>query len=337
LSMMTGSTPLRPASLEGSDTRHIPVLLEEVIEVLDISDDEQVIDGTFGAGGYSRAILERNASCQVLAIDRDPDAVLGSRDLVHAYNGRLRVVQGRFGELDGLARESGLETVDAVVLDIGVSSMQIDDPSRGFSFRADGPLDMRMAQSGETAADLVNTMEENDLADLIYRYGEERRSRAVARAIVNARRAAPIATTKQLADLVASVVHLPPDAIHPATRTFQALRIAVNDELGELERGLAAAEAILAPGGRLAVVTFHSLEDRIVKHFIAERSGEMPSPSRHMPSADAPPATFKNLARKAIVAGLEETRANPRARSAKLRIAERTMATVSKHSHKRRA
>ena len=327
---MTSSSALRPAHFDGEHQRHIPVLLEEVLAALDVSDDEKIIDGTFGAGGYTRAILQHHPTCHVMAIDRDPDAISAGAAMVSAFDGRLTLVAGQFGDLGRLAEEQGFAPVDAVVLDIGVSSMQLDDPARGFSFRADGPLDMRMAQAGESAADLVNTMEEGALADLIYRYGEERKSRAVAKAIVAARRVAPIVTTKQLADIIASVVYMPPDAIHPATRTFQALRIAVNDELGELERGLVAAEKILAPGGRLAVVTFHSLEDRIVKQFIADRSGETPGPSRHMPSAQPRAKTFINLSRKAIIAGLLETRANPRARSAKLRVAERTHATPEK-------
>jgi len=334
---MTSSSALRPVDANTPDQRHIPVLLEEVLAALDVSDEETIIDGTFGAGGYTRALLAQNPECRVMAIDRDPDAILAGASMVASFDGRLTLVQGQFGDLGDLAAEHGFAPADAVVLDIGVSSMQIDDPARGFSFRADGPLDMRMAQAGESAADLVNTMEEGALADLIYRYGEERKSRAVAKAIVAARRNAPIMTTKQLADLVASVVYMPPDAIHPATRTFQALRIAVNDELGELERGLAAAEKILAPGGRLAVVTFHSLEDRIVKQFIADRSGETPGPSRHMPSAQPRAKTFINLARKAIIAGLNETRANPRARSAKLRIAERTHANPEKSVSRGRA
>ena len=333
---MTVSTALSHVRADDSSQRHIPVLLEEVAAALDLTGPAKVIDGTFGAGGYTRALLDRASDCQVMAIDRDPDAIAAGASLVASYAGRLKLVQGRFGDLGDLAEDNGFVPADAVVLDIGVSSMQIDDPLRGFSFRFDGPLDMRMAQSGESAADLVNTMEEGALADLIYRYGEERRSRAVAKAIVAARRVAPIATTKQLAELISTVVHLPPDSIHPATRTFQALRIAVNDELGELERGLAAAEKILAPGGRLAVVTFHSLEDRIVKQFIADRSGETPGPSRHMPSAQPRAKTFVNLARKAIIAGLVETRANPRARSAKLRVAERTNALPDKPSHRGR-
>jgi len=327
---MTVSSPVTHARVDVSSQRHIPVLLDEVIAALEGAENHRLIDGTFGAGGYTRALLEQFPDGQVMAIDRDPDAIVAGAALVSASRGRLTLVSGRFGDLDDLANEHGFAPVDAVVLDIGVSSMQIDDPARGFSFRADGPLDMRMAQAGESAADLVNTMEEGPLADLIYRYGEERKSRAVAKAIVAARRLQPFTSTKQLADLIASVVHMPPDAIHPATRTFQALRIAVNDELGELERGLLAAEKILAPGGRLVVVTFHSLEDRIVKQFIADRSGETPGPSRHMPSAPPRAKTFINLARKAIVAGLVETRANPRARSAKLRVAERTQAAPEK-------
>jgi 16S rRNA (cytosine1402-N4)-methyltransferase len=318
------------ARVDVSLPRHIPVLLDEVIAALEGAGNQRLIDGTFGAGGYTRALLERFSDSQVMAIDRDPDAIAAGAALVSTSGGRLALVSGRFGDLDHLASEHDFAPADAVVLDIGVSSMQIDDPERGFSFRADGPLDMRMAQAGESAADLVNTMEEAPLADLIYRYGEERKSRAVAKAIVAARRTQPFTRTKPLADLIASVVHMPPDAIHPATRTFQALRIAVNDELGELERGLLAAEKILAPGGRLVVVTFHSLEDRIVKQFIADRSGETPGPSRHMPSALPRAKTFVNLARKAIVAGLVETRANPRARSAKLRVAERTHAAPEK-------
>jgi 16S rRNA (cytosine1402-N4)-methyltransferase len=334
---MTSFSALRPVHVDDGHQRHIPVLLDEVLAALDVSDDEKLIDGTFGAGGYTRAILQHNPECQVMAIDRDPDAIAAGASMVAAFNGRLTLVSGQFGDLGSLAEENDFVPADAVVLDIGVSSIQIDDPARGFSFRADGPLDMRMAQAGESAADLVNTMEEGALADLIYRYGEERKSRAVAKAIVAARRTAPIATTKQLADLIASVVYMPPDAIHPATRTFQALRIAVNDELGELERGLIAAEKILAPGGRLAVVTFHSLEDRIVKQFIADRSGETPGPSRHMPSAQPRAKTFINLSRKAIIAGLVESRANPRARSAKLRIAERTHAAPEKTVSRGRA
>ena len=204
---MTSFSALRPVHVDDGHQRHIPVLLDEVLAALDVSDDEKLIDGTFGAGGYTRAILQHNPECQVMAIDRDPDAIAAGASMVAAFNGRLTLVSGQFGDLGSLAEENDFVPADAVVLDIGVSSMQIDDPARGFSFRADGPLDMRMAQAGESAADLVNTMEEGALADLIYRYGEERKSRAVAKAIVAARRTAPIATTKQLADLIASVVY----------------------------------------------------------------------------------------------------------------------------------
>lgn len=306
--------------------RHVPVLLAEVIEALELGSHHRVIDGTFGAGGYTRAILDTSAECHVMAIDRDPSAIAAGREIEREREGRLTLVEGRFGDLAEFAREHGFVPADAIVLDIGVSSMQLDQAERGFSFRADGPLDMRMEQKGESAADLVNTMDESDLADLIYKYGEERKSRAVARAIVKARVEEKITTTKRLADIVASAVYAKHDQIHPATRTFQALRIAVNDELGELERALQGAEEILAEGGRLAVVTFHSLEDRIVKQFIADRANATPSPSRHMPDAVRDDATFKSITRKPIVASEAEMSRNPRARSAKLRVAERTAA-----------
>lgn len=308
----------------------MPVLLAEVIEALDLGLRHRVIDGTFGAGGYTRAILDASAECHVMAIDRDPSAIVAGRVIETQSHGRLSLVEGRFGDLAEFARERGFAPADAIVLDIGVSSMQLDEAERGFSFRADGPLDMRMEQKGESAADLVNTMDEGDLADLIYKYGEERKSRAVARAIVKARLEEKITTTKRLADIVASAVYAKHDQIHPATRTFQALRIAVNDELGELERALQGAEEILAVGGRLAVVTFHSLEDRIVKQFIADRANATPSPSRHMPDAVRDIATFKTVTRKPITASDAEMTRNPRARSAKLRVAERTAAPAFK-------
>lgn len=310
--------------------RHVPVLLDEVIAALDLSQRHRVIDGTFGAGGYTRAILDAAPECHVMAIDRDPSAIAAGREVETASKGRLKLIEGRFGDLADHARKHGFVPADAIVLDIGVSSMQLDESARGFSFRADGPLDMRMEQKGESAADLVNTMDESDLANLIYKYGEERKSRAVARAIVKARTTEKITTTKRLAEIVASAVYAKHDQIHPATRTFQALRIAVNDELGELERALQGAEDILAEGGRLAIVTFHSLEDRIVKQFIAERANATPSPSRHLPDTERDAATFKNVTRKPVVAGDAETTRNPRARSAKLRIAERTAAQVHK-------
>ena len=314
------------AQTRAAAERHVPVLLDEVITALDLGGRHRVIDGTFGAGGYTRAILDAASDCHVMAIDRDPSAIAAGRLIESERAGRLTLVEGRFGELALHAEEHGFARADAIVLDIGVSSMQLDEATRGFSFRADGPLDMRMEQKGESAADLVNTMDESDLADLIYKYGEERKSRAVARAIIKARAEEKITTTKRLADIVASAVYAKHDQIHPATRTFQALRIAVNDELGELERALQGAEDLLAEGGRLAVVTFHSLEDRIVKHFIADRANAVPSPSRHMPNATRDAATFKSVTRKPIVASDAEMARNPRARSAKLRVAERTSA-----------
>ncbi|GIL39774.1 16S rRNA (cytosine(1402)-N(4))-methyltransferase RsmH [Roseiterribacter gracilis] len=297
---------------------HIPVLLREVIDALNVRNDATYVDGTFGAGGYTRAILDA-ANCKVIAIDRDPDAIKNGKQLVDSSNNRLELLHGQFGDMHRLL---GDRRVDGVTLDLGVSSMQLDQAERGFSFRFDGPLDMRMAQDGPSAADLVNTMDEGELADLIYQFGEERLSRRVAKAIV-ARR--PFERTLQLADAVRSAVPKKGDGIDPATRTFQALRIAVNDELGELDRALIAAEHVLAAGGRLAIVTFHSLEDRRVKNFLTARSGRTPSPSRHLPAAaDSRRPTFNLVSSKAIAASDEETRANPRARSAKLRAAERT-------------
>ena len=328
------SFPALSDAVRNGASRHRPVMLAEVLAQLALQPQGRVIDGTFGAGGYSAAILDAAPDIRVMAIDRDPNAIRDGAALVEATHGRLTLVEGRFGDLALLAEANGFKPVDAIVLDIGVSSMQLDDAARGFSFRADGPLDMRMEQAGPSAADIVNTMDETALADLIYTYGEERRSRAVARAIVAMRRETPFETTRQLADLVARVVHMPRDAIHPATRTFQALRIAVNDELGELERALDAAEELLVEGGRLAVVTFHSLEDRIVKRFIAERAGDLPDPSRHMPMGARPAATFETLRRKPIDPSREEISENPRARSARLRVARRTAAPARQYLSK---
>ena len=328
------SFPALSDAVRNGASRHRPVMLAEVLAQLALQPQGRVIDGTFGAGGYSAAILDAAPDIRVMAIDRDPNAIRDGAALVEATHGRLTLVEGRFGDLAPLAEANGFKPVDAIVLDIGVSSMQLDDAARGFSFRADGPLDMRMEQAGPSAADIVNTMDETALADLIYTYGEERRSRAVARAIVAMRRETPFETTRQLADLVARVVHMPRDAIHPATRTFQALRIAVNDELGELERALDAAEELLVEGGRLAVVTFHSLEDRIVKRFIAERAGDLPDPSRHMPMGARPAATFETLRRKPIDPSREEISENPRARSARLRVARRTAAPARQYLSK---
>ena len=319
---MITPAPASPAS------PHISVLLNEVVDALSPRDGGVYVDGTFGAGGYARAILDR-ADCRVWGIDRDPEAIERGRKLALAYPGRLEIVEGRFGDMDRLLAEHGVESVDGVALDIGVSSPQIDEPERGFSFRFDGPLDMRMGRDGPTAADVVNTATQAELADIIFHYGEERMARRVARAIVAARLDAPFTRTKQLADVVRSVVPKGKgDAIDPATRTFQALRIHVNDELGELRRGLAAAESLLKPGGRLAVVSFHSLEDRDVKTFLKERSSPPPSPSRHAPSlaVDARSPSFRLLSRKPIVPTESEAHSNPRARSARLRAAERTAA-----------
>ncbi|TXM63664.1 16S rRNA (cytosine(1402)-N(4))-methyltransferase RsmH [Methylobacterium sp. WL103] len=313
---------------------HVPVLLDEVLAALDLPGTTLAVDGTFGAGGYTRAMLAADPDLRVVGIDRDPSAIAGGAALVAASNGRLTLVPGRFGALDAHLADLGEAQADRIVLDIGVSSMQIDQPERGFSFRNDGPLDMRMAATGLSAADLVNEAEEVELADIIYHYGEERRSRAVARTIIEARRRGRIETTAQLADLVAGVVRTEPGSgIHPATRTFQGLRIAVNDELGELVQALHAAERMLRPGGRLAVVTFHSLEDRIVKQFFSARSGRAVQASRHMPSAlpgGEPTAarSFTPVTKGPVLPSDSETARNPRSRSAKLRAAERTDAPV---------
>ncbi len=306
---------------------HRPVLLAEVIEALSPRDGAIYVDGTFGAGGYSRAILDA-AQCTVFAIDRDPDAVRDAQPLVARYAGRLHIIQGRFGDMVDLLRQRGIDAVQGVTLDLGVSSMQLDQPRRGFSFRFEGPLDMRMESAGQSAADLVNEMAERPLADLIFTFGEEKKARRIAKSIVAARALAPIHTTQQLAEIVRRAIGpAGKDRIDPATRTFQALRIAVNDELGEIDRGLAAAERILAPGGRMAIVSFHSLEDRRVKQFLRERAGRNPKGSRHLPEI-APQAepTLRLIAPGGIEPGEAETRQNPRARSARLRVAERTAA-----------
>jgi 16S rRNA (cytosine1402-N4)-methyltransferase len=299
---------------------HVPVLLAEVLEVLQPRDGGIYVDGTFGLGGYSRGLLEA-ADCRVVAFDRDPAAIEAGRALAAEYDGRLSLVCERFSEM-----ERHLDApVDGIALDLGVSSPQLDRAERGFSFRFDGPLDMRMGAGGETAADIVNTRGEGELADLIYRYGEERKSRPIARAIVRRRAERPYERTLDLAETVRGVVRGPKDGIDPATRTFQALRIAVNDELGELARGLAAAERCLATGGRLAVVSFHSLEDRMAKDFLRRRSSDAPRGSRHLPqTGDAPVPSFELLSRQAIKPGAREAAENPRARSARLRAARRT-------------
>lgn len=302
--------------------RHVSVLLRQVIDHLAPRDGCVYVDGTFGAGGYAVAILGA-ADVRVIGIDRDATAIADGRAQVDASGGRLTLVEGRFAVLDDIASGLGVMAVDGVVLDLGVSSMQLDAPERGFSFRHDGPLDMRMGGHGPTAADIVAVASERDLADIIFNLGEERHSRAVARAIVAARREQPIATTGALADIVGRVVHGRPGDIHPATRSFQALRLFVNDELHELDAGLVAAERILKPGGRLVVVSFHSLEDRIVKTFLAARSGASGG-SRHLPEKTREVATFRTLTRRPVTPDSAEVHENPRARSAKLRAAERT-------------
>ena len=307
---------------------HVPVLLKEVLDTLNPRDGGIYVDGTFGAGGYARAILGA-AACEVWGIDRDPDVIKRARTMEGEFQGRLHVVEGRFGDMFELLSAEGVSSVDGVALDLGVSSMQIDQGARGFSFQADGPLDMRMEQAGMSAADAVNNLDEAELADIIYEYGEERRSRHVAHAIVEARAIEPITRTRQLAEIVRRVVRKSKDGIDPATRTFQGLRIYVNDELGELERGLQAAEALLGPGGRLAVVSFHSLEDRIVKQFLRERCRLEATGPRHAPpilQEDDRAATFTPLFRGTRRAGEAECRENPRARSAQLRAARRTAA-----------
>ncbi|WP_303979913.1 16S rRNA (cytosine(1402)-N(4))-methyltransferase RsmH [Dongia mobilis] len=313
-----------------SDVRHQPVLLAEVVAALGADnlgpqDGAIYVDGTFGAGGYSRAILEA-ANCTVFAIDRDPDAIAGADALVRQFEGRLHVIEGRFGDMVDLLAARGITAVAGVTLDLGVSSMQLDEAERGFSFRFDGPLDMRMEQAGESAADIVNQMAERPLADLIFTFGEEKKARRVAKAIVAARALAPITTTGRLAEIVRRAVGpAGPDRIDSATRTFQALRIAVNDEMGEIDRGLEAAEKLLAPGGRMAIVSFHSLEDRRVKHFMREHAGRNPKGSRHLPELSETVATLRLIDPQGITASEAEIRANPRARSARLRVAERLM------------
>lgn len=336
---MTAERDPQPSEA-GSKERpaHVPVLLSEMLACLAPKDGETFIDGTFGAGGYSRAILQA-AHCRVIAIDRDPGARERAAALEKEFPGRFTLTPGRFGEMDELARTARAfptgagdcaPRVDGVVLDIGVSSMQLDEAERGFSFMADGPLDMRMGVDGPSAADVVNETDDEELADILYQLGEEHRSRAVARAIAKVRAEKPFERTRELADVVARVLGRGKPGHHPATRTFQALRIFVNDELGELARGLAAAERILKPGGRLVVVTFHSLEDRIVKRFLAERAGKQAQGSRHRPEisikSNAP--SFRIVNRSPLTPSKGEQEANPRSRSARLRAAERTDAAA---------
>jgi 16S rRNA (cytosine1402-N4)-methyltransferase len=316
------------SAVAGGPALHIPVLGRPALELLNIHDGGVYIDATFGAGGYSRAILAA-ADARVVGIDRDQTAIALGADLVEQARGRLTLIEDRFSNLDDIARGCGFNSVDGVVLDVGVSSMQLDTPERGFSFRFEGPLDMRMGGDGPSAADVVNTAGERDLANIIFILGEERFSRSIARAIVKARTEAPILTTSALAKIVGSVVRARPGDIHPATRTFQALRIFVNDELGELVAALVAAENILKAGGRLVAVSFHSLEDRIVKSFLAARS-ETRGGSRHAPEIKRAAPSFTVLTKRPVTADEEELAHNPRARSAKLRAAERTPAPAQR-------
>jgi 16S rRNA (cytosine1402-N4)-methyltransferase len=305
---------------------HAPVLLGEMLAALDVRSGGAYLDATYGAGGYSRGILQAGAG-RVFAIDRDPAAVARGRELAAACP-RFTMLEGRFGDMAELLAAHGVRQLDGIVLDLGVSSMQLDDPDRGFSFAADGPLDMRMSGAGVSAAEVVNRADADTLADILRRYGEEPAARRIARAIVKRRQRRPLERTHELARLVAPVVGGRPGRIDPATRTFQALRIHVNDELGELERALPAAEALLAPGARLVVVAFHSLEDRIVKRFLAERSDARPRPSRHLPLpvATSTAPRWRLLAKRAVRPDPAEIAGNPRARSARLRWAERIAA-----------
>ncbi len=308
---------------------HVPVMLQEVLACLAPRDSAVYLDATFGGGGHAEAVLQA-ARCTVWAIDRDPDAIARGAGLAARFPGRLHLLHGAFGGMVDLLAGNGVVALDGVVLDLGVSSFQLDDPARGFSFRTSGPLDMRMDRTGPSAAELVNALPERELADLLHDLGEERAARRIARAIVAARAESPIKTTGQLAQIIRDV--LPPDhsGLDPATRSFQALRIRVNDELGEVARGLEAASRLLAPGGRLVVVSFHSLEDRIVKRFMVEAAGRASAPSRHDPRSLLPAGAsqFRLLTRRAVRPGAAETKSNPRARSARLRALERLSLAV---------
>ncbi len=320
--MMAAAAQIRP-----DREVHVPVMRDAALAALAPRDGGVYADATFGAGGYARALLEA-ADCTVWALDRDPAAIARGAALTTEYPGRLHLIEGRFGELDTLLEARGVLPIDGVVFDLGVSSPQLDTPERGFSFRFDAPLDMRMGRDGPTAAEIVNELPEADLTRILRDYGEERKARRIARAIVAARAEQPIERTARLAEIVrAAAGPAKAQDIDPATRTFQALRIHVNDELGELERGLRAAERALKPGGRLVAVAFHSLEDRIVKQFLRRRSGDLPRSSRHSPEVgadDGPAPTFRLPRRGAEKPDATEAAANPRARSARLRVAERT-------------
>jgi 16S rRNA (cytosine1402-N4)-methyltransferase len=325
---MTGAAP---DSAGHVPVGHVPVMLAEVLATfapLLAMPGATLLDGTFGGGGYAAALLGAAPRCTLYAIDRDPDAIARGAALAARHPGRLHLVEGRFGDMVALLAARGVARLDGIVLDLGVSSFQLDEAARGFSFRAEGPLDMRMGKAGRSAADLINSLSESELADMLFTLGEERHARRIARAIVAARReGGPIASTARLAAIVRGAAPRDPSGIDTATRSFQALRIAVNDELGELERALAAAAALLAPGGRLVVVAFHSLEDRIVKRFMTEATGREARASRHAPAAlgDATAAEprFRLLTIRPLRPTAAETDANPRARSARLRAMER--------------
>lgn len=302
---------------------HEPVMVQEVLYFLSPRDGELHVDGTFGAGGYSRAILAA-ADCRVIALDRDPDAVARGQSLMREFPGRFTVVRGNFSDIFKIILDTGASKVDGIVLDLGVSNMQLTNPARGFSFQHDGPLDMRMSLAGVTAENIINSQSESELADLIFEFGEERRSRAIAKAIVRARKEKPIKRTAELAEIVSRAVGRG-GRIHPATRTFQALRIFVNHEIEELKAGLQQTAISLSTGGRLVVVSFHSLEDREVKTFFRSRSGRAVKPSRHQPRKPFQDTSqiFVQSTHNAVKPQVEEIAINPRARSARLRAATR--------------
>jgi 16S rRNA (cytosine1402-N4)-methyltransferase len=312
------------SAVAGGPARHVPVLVRPAIGWLNVRNGGLYLDATFGAGGFTREILATPGT-RVIGVDRDPGAIARGGRLVEQAQGRVTLIEDRFSNLEAIVGQCGESAVDGIVFDLGVSSMQLDEAARGFSFRFEGPLDMRMSRSGPSAADVVAHASERQLSDIVSVLGEERHARAIARAIVQARSTRPIASTRSLADIVARVVPAGRDGLHPATRTFQALRIFVNDEMAELAHGLFAAERVLKPLGRLVVISFHSLEDRIVKTFLAERS-RAPAVSRHAPPRAAAAATFRVLTRRPQTPDAAEIAANPRARSAKLRAAERTAA-----------
>ncbi len=306
---------------------HIPVLRDEAVAMLRPRKNTVLLDGTFGGGGYANAILAA-ADCRLIALDRDPAAVARGAVLAEMMPGRFRILGGRISQIAELLSAAGITALDGAVFDLGVSSYQIDDPARGFSFRHDGPLDMQMGGAAGTAAELVNSLSESELADILYEFGEEKASRRIAKAIVLRRAEQSFKTTSDLAGVIRSVVRPDKSGIDPATRSFMALRIAVNDELGDIEAGLAQTAALLRAGARLVAVSFHSLEDRVVKRYFAKLSGREPGVSRHDPaglqSAAAP--GFRLLTGRPVVASEAELRANPRARSAKLRAVERLAA-----------